>query len=119
LVFGYRRIRLGDRRGHHRAMLWALALAAAFLVLYLAKAALYPPARYAGPAAGRPFYLALLAFHTAIAALNLPLALVTLFFALSGRFERHRPWARRTFWVWIAVALTGWAVYGVLLFWGR
>ncbi len=115
---GYRRIRRGAEAAHHRAMLAASGLAVLFLVLYLAKSALYPPQHYAGPAAGRPFYLGLLFFHMTIAGLNLPLAAVTLYHAFRGDRARHRPWARVTLVNWLLVAATGWAVYLVLAVWG-
>ncbi len=119
LFYGYLRVRRGDEAGHHRWMLAASGLALLFLVLYLTKSALYPAQHYAGPPDGRPFYLGLLFFHMAIAGLNLPLAAVTLFWAFTGRRQRHRSWARVTLINWLLVALTGWAVYLVLARWGE
>ncbi len=118
LVLGYRAIRGGQRDIHHRRMLIAASLAALFLVFYLARVALFGGRSYAGPEVFRSAYLGLLFFHSVIAALNLPLALVTLYFAFTSRFDRHKPWARVTFWNWILVAITGWAVYLILGVWG-
>jgi len=114
LLAGYRAIRRGDRVAHARRMALAGVLAALFLVFYLARAYLYGAQPYQGPASLRPLYLGVLAFHSFLAALNLPLALVTFGFALGGRLDRHRriaPWTLR---VWLLVALTGWLVYGFL-----
>lgn len=119
LLYGYFRIRRGDQAAHHRWMLVASGLALLFLILYLTKSALYPPQHYAGPASGRPYYAGLLVFHMVIAGLNLPLAAVTLYWAFTGRRQRHRSWARVTLINWVLVALTGWGVYLVLARWGK
>ena len=114
LLAGYRAIRRGDRAAHARRMALAGLLAALFLLLYLAKTYFYGPQPYQGPAALRPLYLGVLAFHSLLAAANLPLALFTFGLALSGRSGLHRriaPWTLR---VWLLVALTGWLVYGFL-----
>ncbi|MGI8747914.1 MAG: DUF420 domain-containing protein, partial [Deinococcus sp.] len=128
LVTGVALIRLGRRGAHMRAMLTASALATLFLVFYLSKVAIGYTKVWVGPADWRPWYLALLASHTLMAALNLPLAAVALGYAWRGlraagslarveevpaaaaAFARHRTWVRWTVPVWLYVAVTGWII---------
>ncbi|ADV66621.1 DUF420 domain-containing protein [Deinococcus maricopensis] len=132
LVLGVIQIRRGHRPAHMRAMLTATALATLFLVLYLSKVAIGHTKVWVGPAEWRPAYLALLASHTLLAAVNVPLALVALWYARQGlqaagnldrihevpaadaAFRRHRAWVRWTVPVWLYVAATGWIIYVVL-----
>ncbi len=119
LIYGVALIKRGRRRMHHRVMLIAAGLAALFLVFYLAKTALYGGRHYAGPEAYHAAYLVLLAFHSLIAALNLPLVLVVLYLAFAGRFDRHRRLAPFAVANWLLVALTGWLVWYMLLRYGK
>lgn len=114
VLVGVALIRRGRRDLHPRVMLAALALAAAFLVLYLLKWTFVGTTHYAGPAWGRVPYLALLLTHTLAATLNLPLALGAVFWAMRGRLERHRAWVRWVVPLWLYAAFTGWVIYWVL-----
>ncbi len=132
LVAGVFLIRQGKRESHMRAMLTATALATLFLVFYLSKVAIGYTKVWVGPADWRVWYLVLLGTHTIMAALNVPLALVALWYALRGRaaagslarvhevpaaaalFARHRAWVRWTVPVWLYVAVTGWIIYVAL-----
>ncbi|ULH16367.1 DUF420 domain-containing protein [Deinococcus sp. KNUC1210] len=132
LVAGVFLIRSGNREAHMRAMLTATALATLFLVFYLAKVGIGYTKSWVGPAEWRVWYLVLLATHTLMAALNVPLALVALWYARKGvlaagslarirevpaaaaAFARHRAWVRWTVPVWLYVAVTGWIIYVVL-----
>jgi uncharacterized membrane protein YozB (DUF420 family) len=62
----------------------------------------------------RPFYLALLASHTILAAVIVPLVLVTLVRAVRQRFELHRKIARWTWPLWMYVSVTGVLIYLLL-----
>ena len=107
-------IKLGHREWHKRAMLSASALALLFLIFYGLKSFLYPPKPYDGAMKG--LYLFILISHSVMAAVNMPLAGITLFFGLKGRYEKHRKVAPVTAGVWIYVALTGWLIYLFLSF---
>jgi len=114
VIVGVGLIRRGHRDLHPRVMLAAVALAAAFLVLYLLKRTFVGATHYAGPPWGRTPYLALLLTHTLAATLNLPLVLGAVFWALRGELPRHRAWVRWAVPIWLYAALTGWMVYWVL-----
>ncbi|GGM91379.1 hypothetical protein GCM10007092_00430 [Thermus composti] len=114
LLWGVWFIRRGKREAHHRAMLLATALAALFLVFYLAKWGLYGTTAYGGPEAWRGAYYFVLLTHTLLAALNGPLALYVIYRALRGEFALHKRWAKVLVPIWLYVALTGWVIYLVL-----
>ncbi len=116
LFAGWRAIRAGRLRLHRALMLGACASSALFLVGYLSRVTLTGTHRFPGEGAVRAAYLALLASHTVLAALVVPLVLRTLQLSLGARFREHRRLARYTFPIWIYVSITGVAVY-VMLYW--
>ena len=114
LFLGWRAIRGGDRARHRRFMIAACASSTLFLAAYLTRVALTGTHRFPGGGALRAAYVAVLASHTLLAAVTLPLALRTLQLSLTERFAEHRRIARVTFPVWIYVSVTGVAVYVML-----
>ncbi len=114
LLTGWRLIRSGRRQAHRRAMIGAFVTSSLFLASYLAYHARVGSVRFLGQGIVRPLYFTLLLSHTVLAALIVPLVLVTLNRGLRGRFEAHRPLARVTAPLWIWVSLSGVAVYGML-----
>jgi putative membrane protein len=120
LLLGYRFIRKGDKRRHRNCMIAALITSALFLKSYLTyhfyvRNVLHRgPTRFVDPEWFRPFYLALLASHTILAAVIVPLVLVTLVRAVRERFELHRKIARWTWPLWMYVSVTGVLIYLLL-----
>jgi len=112
IVTGLVLIKKGKKDWHRRAMISASILALLFLVFYGIKYLNYPPKPYEGPF--KSLYLFILISHSILAAVNLPLAGVTVFLGLTGRFEKHRKVAPYTAVVWIYVAITGWLIYAFL-----
>lgn len=111
------RIRRGDREGHRRGMLAAFSASCVFLVFYLTRIVLFGDHHFTGTGAVRIAYLVLLASHVLMAMLVVPLTLRTLYLGVRGRFEEHRPWARRAYPVWLYVSITGVMVYAMLYHW--
>lgn len=109
IVAGVVMIILGKRELHKRMMLTACALAACFVLLYLARSSLFPPSKYMGEHRG--LYLSVLWSHTVLSLVNLPLAAATVYFALKGVFKRHRRIAPFTAAVWVYVAASGWTIF--------
>ncbi len=99
---------------HRTAMLMALLASVLFLVGYLTYHAYAGTTRFMAPPALRTFYLILLGSHTVLAAIIVPLVLVTLWRALRARFEKHRAIARWTLPLWMYVSATGVLIYLVL-----
>ena len=114
LTAGYVLIRQRRIDAHRRCMLAAFATSTLFLVSYLVyhyNVGSVPFTRQ-GPIRG--VYFATLISHIVLAAVILPLALVTLRRALAGRFTHHAAIARWTLPIWLYVSVTGIAVYWML-----
>ncbi len=111
LIAGYIAIRKGQRTRHRVCMLVAACVSALFLVSYLTYHFNSGLARFGGEGAIRTFYFAFLIAHVAIAAAITPLVPITLFRALSSRFDRHRRIARWTLPLWLYVTVSGVVVY--------
>ena len=113
LVVAYALARRKRFAQHRAAMLTAFGTSTGFLVSYLVyhwfKAG---PKHYEG--ALRPLYFFILGSHSLLAAVVVPLALLTLYRGFVGDRPRHRRIARFTLPVWLYVSLTGVVVYAML-----
>jgi uncharacterized membrane protein YozB (DUF420 family) len=99
----------------HRAfMIAALVTSSAFLVSYLYYHAHVGSVHFQGLGWSRPVYFTILISHTILAAVVVPMVIITLSRALRERFDRHRAIARWTFPVWMYVSVTGVIVYVML-----
>ena len=114
LVCGYIMIKRGRWEVHRRFMLAAFSTSALFLVSYVVYHANVGSKPFSGQGAIRFVYFAILLTHVVLAALILPLALITLTHGLRSRFERHVPIARWTLPIWLYVSVTGVIVYLML-----
>jgi putative membrane protein len=85
-----------------------------FLVSYVTYHAQVGSVRFTGQGPVRVLYFAILGTHTALAVVNLPLVLRTLYLGLRRRDDRHRRLARWTFPIWTYVSVTGVVVYVML-----
>ena len=111
LLVGWRFIRRGEMRRHRLCMIAALVTSALFLTSYLVYHANVGSVPFPGQGAIRYVYFAILITHVILAALILPLALMTLSRALASRFDRHRKIARITLPLWLYVSVTGVVIY--------
>ncbi len=114
LVVGYLFIRRKQVTAHKICMLSAFVTSCLFLISYLTLRYYAGMTRFTGQGWIRPVYFTLLTSHTILAAAIVPLALVTLFRALRGRFDRHARIARWTLPLWLYVSVTGVLVYWIL-----
>lgn len=114
LCAGYLAIRRGRRDLHKRLMLGALFCSLCFLGGYLTRIALHGTTRYPHQDWTRTLYLTILGTHTVLAAVNVPLVIVTLLRAWKKRFDRHKRIARWTLPIWLYVSVTGVVVYLML-----
>jgi uncharacterized membrane protein YozB (DUF420 family) len=114
LVIGYVEIRRGRIPQHRRAMLAAFGVSALFLVSYVIYHANAGSRPFPGQGPIRAVYFTILITHVVLAAIILPMAIVTLSRALRGRFDRHVPIARWTLPIWLYVSVTGVIVYLML-----
>ena len=114
LTLGYVFIRRRDRVNHQRAMMTALGISALFLVSYVIYHANVGSRPFPGQGPIRVVYLTILFTHIVLAAIILPMALVTASRGLRGRFDRHVPLARWTLPLWMYVSVTGVVIYVML-----
>jgi uncharacterized membrane protein YozB (DUF420 family) len=114
LAAGWRFIRRGQITRHRACMIAAFATSALFLTSYLVYHANVGSVPFRGLGTVRLLYFAILTTHIILAALILPLALITLSRALARRFDRHRTIARWTLPIWLYVSITGVVIYLML-----
>jgi uncharacterized membrane protein YozB (DUF420 family) len=114
LGLGYYFIRRGNRQGHQRCMVAAFVVSCLFLACYLTYHVQAPRTVFREPPWFRPIYLVILLSHTVLAAAIVPLALLALYRAWQGQFERHKRLARWTWPVWMYVSVTGVLIYLLL-----
>ena len=114
LTAGYVFIRRGDRVNHMRAMLAALGTSGLFLVSYVIYHANIGSKPFPGQGTIRWIYLTILFTHIVLAALILPMALITATHGLRARFDRHVRLARWTLPIWLYVSVTGVVIYVML-----
>jgi putative membrane protein len=117
LVGGYRSIRAGRRNRHIAFMLTAVACSALFLAGYVTHHYTAGDTPFGGQGFIRPVYFAILISHVLATTIALPMILLTLAHAASGRFAEHKRIARRTLPLWLYVSATGVLVFVFLRWW--
>ena len=111
LACGYLAIRSGKVAVHKAFMIAAFVVSSAFLVSYLAYHYRVGHVVFHGQGWIRPVYFVLLLTHTVLAAVIVPMIIVTLRRAWLEQFDRHRVIARWTLPLWMYVSVTGVIVY--------
>jgi putative membrane protein len=114
LLVGYVLIRAGRTKQHRRVMIMAFITSSLFLVCYLTYHAQVGSVPFTRQGLVRPLYFSILITHVVLAAVVLPLAIVTLSRGLKARYARHRAIARWTLPIWMYVSVTGVLVYILL-----
>jgi uncharacterized membrane protein YozB (DUF420 family) len=114
LLAGYVFIRRGNQDRHRRCMLGALAASTAFLVSYVVYHYHAGSKPFAGEGLVRVLYFVILGTHIPLAALIVPLALLTAARGLRAQFDRHVRLAVWTLPLWLYVSVTGVVIYLML-----
>ena len=114
LTTGYIFIRQRRIAQHRFCMLAAFVTSSLFLISYLIYHAHIGSRPFTGQGAVRYVYFTILITHVLLAAVILPMALITLNRALKRRFPRHKAIARWTLPLWLYVSVTGVIVYVML-----
>lgn len=96
---------------HRRFVLAAFGTTTLFLLTYTIYHSLAESTSYGGEGILKYIYYFILITHIVLAAIIVPLALVTLFRGLAMQVESHRKLARWTMPLWLYVSLTGVLVY--------
>ena len=115
LIIGYSFIRQKKRQQHKNVMLLAFGTSTAFLVSYV----IYHwfksgPKFYTGD--WTTLYYFILISHILLAAIIVPLALITLYRGWNSHLGKHRKIARITLPLWLYVSVTGVLIY-FMLYW--
>jgi uncharacterized membrane protein YozB (DUF420 family) len=114
ISIGWILIKRGRRAAHKNVMIAACVTSTLFLTSYLIYHAQVGSVRFTGTGTIRTVYLSILLTHTVLAAVIVPLVLVTLSRGLRGDYDRHRRIARWTMPIWLYVSVTGVVVYVML-----
>jgi uncharacterized membrane protein YozB (DUF420 family) len=114
LVTGFIFVRRGNIVAHRRCMLAALGVSALFLMSYLLHHYRVGSVPFRGTGVLRTIYFTILIPHVVLAALVVPMALVTVVRGLTNKIERHRSLARVTLPIWLFVSVSGVVVYLML-----
>ena len=109
-----------DRKiAHITCMVTALVTSTLFLACYLtyhfAKDGVVT--KFTHPGIVKTIYYAILFTHIPLAALTLPLVILTVVPALRARYDQHRRWSKLTAPIWLYVSVTGVLVYLMLYVW--
>ena len=113
LIYGYILIRQKKRQLHKKVMLTSFGTSATFLVSYV----IYHwfksgPKEYLGDYSELYFFI--LITHIVLAAIIIPLALITLYRGWSENLSKHRKIAKITLPIWLYVSVTGVVIYMML-----
>ena len=114
LLLGRYFIKQKMQTAHKRTMIISVCLSALFLICYVTYHSLAQPTAFGGTGIIRPVYFFILISHIILAAVIVPMILVTLNRGLQSRFDKHKRIAKITWPVWLYVAATGVAVYVLL-----
>lgn len=111
LLFAFVNIKKGNIQRHMKFMWSALGVSVLFLTSYLVFHFQVGSVGFEGTGWIRPVYFTILISHIILAAVIVPLVLITLYRAVRGRFDKHRSIARWAWPLWMYVSVTGVIVY--------
>jgi putative membrane protein len=96
---------------HKKLNITAFVLSSVFLVSYITFHSFGVETKFPADNSLRPVYLFILITHIFLAAIVLPLVLVSFYFGLTMQVKKHRRITRWSFPVWLYVTVTGVIVY--------
>jgi uncharacterized membrane protein YozB (DUF420 family) len=114
LLIGRGLIKRGRMMAHRAVMISALISSSLFLASYLYYHWHVGSVHFQGQGWVRTLYFTILISHTFLAAVIVPMIIVTFSRALRERYDRHRAIARWTYPLWLYVSVTGVVVYLML-----
>jgi putative membrane protein len=96
---------------HKKLMYSAFVLSVIFLLLYIGYHSTAEPAKYGGEGLIKNIYYFILITHVILAAVIVPMVLITYARAYTEKFDKHKKIARWTLPLWLYVSITGVIVY--------
>lgn len=114
LLCGFIFVRRGEKNAHRACMITAAVISGLFLISYVTLRLYAPIFEFQGQGSIRPIYFTLLTSHVILAICIVPLVALTLFRALTQKFELHRKVARWAWPTWMYVSVSGVVIYLML-----
>jgi putative membrane protein len=111
LIASYIQIRKKNIATHKKLNITAFFLSSIFLVSYVLFHFFADETHFPDTNPMRPIYLIILISHIILAALVLPLVLLSFYYGLQMKVDKHRKLVRFTFPIWLYVTITGVVVY--------
>ncbi len=99
---------------HKRINITAFFLSALFLISYVTYHYLVPETKYGGDGLMKNIYYFILVTHIILAALVLPLILLSFYYGLNDNRVKHKKIVKWSFPIWVYVTFTGVLVYLLL-----
>ncbi len=103
-------IKNGNRKLHEQLNTFAIACSLAFLLMYIAYHITSDSTEFRREGF-KYVYKFILISHILLSIIIIPLVLTTYMYAKLGDFERHKKIAKKTFPLWLYVAITGVVIY--------
>ncbi len=116
LLWGYYFIKKSNRdeRKHKISMIMALIFSTIFLIGYLVHHYNHGSTTFPDLGWIKTLYLIILIPHIILAAVMVPMIIMTFVYAFTGKLEKHKKIARITFPIWLYVSVTGVIIYLML-----
>jgi putative membrane protein len=111
LIWSLIEIKKKNIQKHKTINLMAFALSSVFLVSYVLYHWMAPETSYPADNPLRTFYLSILTSHIILAAIVLPLILISFYRGLQMQVELHKKIVRFAYPIWLYVTITGVIVY--------
>ncbi|WP_438989383.1 DUF420 domain-containing protein [Polaribacter sp.] len=104
-------IKKGNRKLHEQLNTTAIACSLLFLVMYIAYHMTSDSTTFGGQGIVKYVYYFILITHIILSVIVIPFVLITYMRAKFGKFPAHKKIAKKTFPIWLYVAVTGVVVY--------
>lgn len=104
-------IKKGNKKLHEQLNTTAISCSLLFLVLYITYHMTSDSTKFGGEGFIKYLYLFILFTHIVLSIVVIPFVLITFMKAKLGKFPEHKKIAKRTFPLWLYVAVTGVIVY--------
>lgn len=111
LLLSLSAIKKKDVARHKQLNLFTFVLSSLFLISYVTYHWLSEETRFPAENPLRPVYLTILISHIILAALVLPMILISFWYGLTNQVNKHRKLVKWAFPIWLYVTTTGVIVY--------
>src|SRR5262249_14466119 len=117
ILLGWQAIRAKRITRHRNWMVTAFAFSILFLTGYLTRHYFSGTTHFKGTGPWRNFYFLILATHTILAVVNLPLLIISLRLGFRNEINKHKKLVQFTLPIWLYVSSTGVLIYFLLYRW--